>query len=608
MTDLKLIRNFCIIAHIDHGKSTLADRFIDVCGAVEERKMKDQVLDRMDLERERGITIKLQAVRLNFLSGDGNTYELNLIDTPGHVDFAYEVSRSLKACEGAILLVDAAQGIEAQTLANLYLALDADLEIIPVLNKIDLPVARPDEVAAEICSIIGGKPEDVLRASGKTGEGVQDLLEEVIKRVEPPKGDADSPLRALIFDSHFDKYRGVVTYCRVFDGKISARDQLMMMSTGRKYEVGEVGIFSPEMMPVKDLSAGEVGYVVSGIKSVGDSRVGDTITTAANPASSPIEGYAEAQSLVFCSFYPTQAEDVEELKKALEKLQLNDAALHFEQESSEALGFGFRCGFLGLLHMEIVQERLEREYDIDLVITSPSVVYHVYMKSGDMLTVDNPSKYPDLTKIDHIEEPTVKASIIVPSKYFSQIIELAKKKRGEFLGSEYIGNDRMNLSFRLPLADILYDFYDNLKTISRGLASFEYHFDEYQQSDLVKVDILVNGEKAEALSFICHRSDSHYRGRKVVEKLQKTIRRHQFQIPLQAAIGNTMIARMNIAPLRKDVTSKCYGGDISRKRKLLERQKKGKARMKMIGNVDIPQDAFLSVLTYDQAIKGNKDD
>ncbi|MCB1220074.1 MAG: elongation factor 4 [Planctomycetales bacterium] len=608
MTDLKLIRNFCIIAHIDHGKSTLADRFIDVCGAVEERKMKDQVLDRMDLERERGITIKLQAVRLNFLSRDGNTYELNLIDTPGHVDFAYEVSRSLKACEGAILLVDAAQGIEAQTLANLYLALDADLEIIPVLNKIDLPVARPDEVAAEICSIIGGKPEDVLRASGKTGDGVQELLEEVIKRVDPPKGDSESPLRALIFDSHFDKYRGVVTYCRVFDGKISARDQLMMMSTGRKYEVGEVGIFSPEMMPVKDLSAGEVGYVVSGIKSVGDSRVGDTITTAANPASAPIEGYAEAQSLVFCSFYPTQAEDVEELKKALEKLQLNDAALHFEQESSEALGFGFRCGFLGLLHMEIVQERLEREYDIDLVITSPSVVYHVYMKSGDMLTVDNPSKYPDLTKIDHIEEPTVKASIIVPSKYFSQIIELAKKKRGEFLGSEYIGNDRMNLSFRLPLADILYDFYDNLKTISRGLASFEYHFDEYQQSDLVKVDILVNGEKAEALSFICHRSDSHYRGRKVVEKLQKTIRRHQFQIPLQAAIGNTMIARMNIAPLRKDVTSKCYGGDISRKRKLLERQKKGKARMKMIGNVDIPQDAFLSVLTYDQAIKGNKDD
>ncbi len=603
MTDLNLIRNFCIIAHIDHGKSTLADRFIDVCGTVDERKMQNQVLDRMDLERERGITIKLQAVRMNFQSADGNLYELNLIDTPGHVDFTYEVSRSLRACEGAILLVDAAQGIEAQTLANLYLALDADLEIIPVLNKIDLPVARPDEVAEEICSIIGGKPEDILRASGKTGEGVPELLEEVIRRVDAPKGNRESPLTALIFDSHFDKYRGVVTYCRVFDGRITAKDQLQMMSTGRKYEVGEVGVFSPDMMPVERLEAGEVGYVVSGIKSVFDARVGDTITNALKPAEKAIEGYAEAQSLVFCSFYPTLADDVEELKKALEKLQLNDAALHFEQESSEALGFGFRCGFLGLLHMEIVQERLEREYDIDLVITSPSVVYHVFLKNGSMLTVDNPSKYPDLTKIERIEEPTVRASIIVPSKYFSQIIELAKKRRGEFISSEYLGNERMNLSFMLPLADILYDFYDNLKTISRGLASFEYHFDEYQQSDLVKVDILVNGERAEALSFICHRSDSHYRGRKVVEKLQKTIRRHQFQIPLQAAIGNTMIARMNIAPLRKDVTSKCYGGDISRKRKLLDRQKKGKARMKMIGNVDIPQEAFLSVLTYDQATK-----
>lgn len=608
MTDLKQIRNFCIIAHIDHGKSTLADRFIDVCGAVDERKMKDQVLDRMDLERERGITIKLQAVRLSFNSADGNTYELNLIDTPGHVDFTYEVSRSLRACEGAILLVDAAQGIEAQTLANLYLALEADLEIIPVLNKVDLPVARPDEVAAEICSIIGGKPEDILRASGKTGEGVVELLEEVIRRVNHPTGDREAPLRALIFDSHFDKYRGVVTYCRVFDGRVKARDQLQMMSTGRKYEVGEVGYFSPEMERVDSLEAGEVGYVVSGIKSVGDARVGDTITTAVNPALEAIPGYAEAQSLVFCSFYPTQADDVEELKKALEKLQMNDAALHYEQESSEALGFGFRCGFLGLLHMEIVQERLEREYDLDLVLTSPSVVYQVFLKNGSMILIDNPSKYPEVTKIQHIEEPTVHATIIVPSKYFSQIIELAKKRRGEFISSEYIGNDRMNLTFMLPLADILYDFYDNLKTISRGLASFEYHFDAYKQSDLVKVDILVNGERAEALSFICHRSESHYRGRKVVEKLQKTIRRHQFQIPLQAAIGNTMIARMNIAAMRKDVTSKCYGGDISRKRKLLDRQKKGKARMKMVGNVDIPQDAFMSVLTYDQVTKSGKGD
>ncbi|MBN2082830.1 elongation factor 4 [bacterium] len=597
------IRNFCIIAHIDHGKSTLADRVIDLCGAIEDRKMQEQVLDRMDLERERGITIKLQAVRLNYPSNDGQTYELNLIDTPGHVDFTYEVSRSLKACEGAILLVDAAQGIEAQTLANLYLALDADLEIIPVLNKIDLPVARPEEVAKEIVQVIGGRPEEILAVSAKTGQGVEAVLEEVVKRIPPPEGDDDAPLRALVFDSHYDKYRGVITYCRVFDGTVKVNDQLLMVSTKKKYEVGEVGVFSPEMLPVDSLKAGEVGYIVSGIKTITEARVGDTITYATRPSTKPISGFQEAKPLVFCSFYPSLAEDVDELRASLEKLKLNDAALHFEQESSEALGFGFRCGFLGLLHMEIIQERLEREYDLDLVSTSPSVVYQVHMKDGSLLVIDNPARYPELTRIDFIEEPVVEAQIIVPGKYMSQVIELAKKRRGDFVNSEYIGADRLNLTFRLPLAEILYDFYDNIKSLSRGLASFDYHFAGYQRADLVKVDILVNAEAATALSFICHRDEAHYRGKKVVEKLQRTIPRHQFQIPLQAAIGTNIVARMNVAPLRKDVTAKCYGGDITRKRKLLEKQKKGKARMKMIGSVDIPQEAFLAVLTYDTPAK-----
>ena len=603
MSDLSHIRNFCIIAHIDHGKSTLADRIIELTGAVEERKMQDQLLDKMDLERERGITIKLQAVRLRFNSSDGRSYQFNLIDTPGHVDFSYEVSRSLRACEGAILLVDAAQGIEAQTLANLYLALEADLEIIPVLNKIDLPTARPDEVAKEITAIVGGDQEEILKVSGKTGSGVEELLEQIVRKIPPPQGGRDKPLRALVFDSHYDKYRGVITYCRVFDGEVKARRNLLMLSTRKKYEVGEVGIFQPEMMRVDSLGAGEVGYIASGIKDIADARVGDTITYAETPNTEAIPGYREAKPLVFCSFYPSNAEQVDELKSALEKLRLNDAALHYEQENSEALGFGFRCGFLGMLHMEIIQERLEREYDLDLVSTSPSVVYHVYLKNGEHLIIDNPSKYPDLTKIEHIDEPIVDAQIIVPSRYMSAIIELTKKRRGDFLNSEYIGSDRLNLHFKLPLAEILYDFYDNLKTITRGLASFDYNHSGYKTDDLVKVDILVNGEKAEALSFICHRSEAHYRGRKVVEKLQHTIPRHQFQIPLQAAIGSTIVARMNIAPLRKDVTAKCYGGDITRKRKLLDRQKRGKARMKTIGNVEIPQEAFLSVLTYDEPAK-----
>jgi len=603
MSKLDHIRNFCIIAHIDHGKSTLADRFIDICDAVEDRKMKEQVLDRMDLERERGITIKLQAVRLSYPANDGNTYQLNLIDTPGHVDFAYEVSRSLKACEGAILLVDAAQGIEAQTLANLYLALDADLEIIPVMNKVDLPVARPDEVAEEIVQVIGGSEEDILAVSAKTGQGVEAVLEQVIKMVPAPQGSTDEKLNALIFDSHYDKYRGVITYCRVFDGEVKSGDQLLMMSTKKKYELAETGVFSPEMEKVDKLSAGEVGYLVSGIKTLNEAQVGDTITSVYEPTDKPISGFQAAKPLVFCSLYPSMAEDVDELRASLDKLKLNDASLHYEQESSEALGFGFRCGFLGLLHMEIIQERLEREYDLDLVTTSPSVVYHVYLKDGEMLIVDNPAKYPDPTKVERIEEPVVSAQIIVPSKYMSQVIELSKKRRGEFVTSEYIGADRLNLTFKLPLAEILYDFYDNIKSISRGYASFDYHFDGYQVSNLVKVDILVNAEKADALSFICHRDEAHYRGKKVVEKLQRTIPRHQFQVPLQAAVGNNIVARMNVAPLRKDVTAKCYGGDISRKRKLLERQKKGKARMKMIGSVDIPQEAFLAVLTYDQPKK-----
>ena len=603
MTAQADIRNFCIIAHIDHGKSTLADRFIDLCGAIEDRKMKEQVLDRMDLERERGITIKLQAVRLAYPANDGQVYELNLIDTPGHVDFTYEVSRSLKACEGAILLVDAAQGIEAQTLANLYLALDADLEIIPVLNKIDLPVARTEEVAEEIIQVIGGRRDEILAVSAKTGEGVEQVLEAVVRRVPPPGGSADERLAALVFDSHYDKYRGVITYCRVFDGEVRAGDRLLMMSTDKKYEVAEVGVFTPEMAPVDSLSAGEVGYIVSGIKTITEARVGDTVTFAQQPVERPISGFREAKPLVFCSFYPSLAEDVDELRASLEKLRLNDAALHYEQESSEALGFGFRCGFLGLLHMEIVQERLEREYDLDLVSTSPSVVYHVYLKDGSELTLDNPARWPQVTRIERTEEPVVEAQIIVSSKYMSQVIELCKKRRGDFTGSEYIGADRLNLSFRLPLAEILYDFYDNIKSLSRGLASFDYHFAGYQRADLVKVDILVNAEAATALSFICHRDEAHYRGKKVVEKLQRTIPRHQFQIPLQAAVGNNIVARMNVAPLRKDVTAKCYGGDITRKRKLLERQKKGKARMKMIGSVDIPQEAFLAVLTYDTPAK-----
>jgi len=603
MAELANIRNFCIVAHIDHGKSTLADRFIDVCGTVDERKMQEQVLDRMDLERERGITIKLQAVRLAYPADDGQTYELNLIDTPGHVDFTYEVSRSLKACEGAILLVDAAQGIEAQTLANLYMALEADLEIIPVLNKIDLPVARPAEVADEIVQVIGGRREEILAVSAKTGEGVEAVLEAMVRQVPPPAGDSTAPLRALVFDSHYDKYRGVITYCRVFDGRVKAGDQLLMMSTRKKYEVGEVGVFTPEMQAVDSLSAGEVGYIVSGIKTVSEARVGDTVTFALRPADKPISGYQEAKPLVFCSFYPSLAEDVDELRASLEKLALNDAALHYEQESSEALGFGFRCGFLGLLHMEIIQERLEREYDLDLVSTSPSVVYRVHLKDGSLLVMDNPARYPDPTKVDFIEEPVVEAQILVPSKYMSHVIELSKKRRGELKGTDYIGADRLNLSFTLPLAEILYDYYDNLKSLSRGLASFDYHFAGYQRADLVKVDILVNGEPATALSFVCHRDEAHYRGKKVVEKLQRTIPRHQFQIPLQAAIGTNIVARMNVAPLRKDVTAKCYGGDITRKRKLLERQKKGKARMKMIGSVDIPQEAFLAVLTYDTPAK-----
>ncbi|MDQ3023535.1 MAG: translation elongation factor 4 [bacterium] len=600
MAVLSHIRNFCIIAHIDHGKSTLADRIIDLTGSIDERKMHDQVLDRMDLERERGITIKLQAVRLSYPGLDGNTYQINLIDTPGHVDFTYEVSRSLRACEGALLLVDAAQGIEAQTLANLYLAIEAGLEIIPVLNKIDLPTARPDEVAAEIVSIIGGKPEDILHVSGKTGLGVPELLEEIVKRIPPPQTVPGAPLRALIFDSHYDKYRGVIIYCRVFEGSVKAGDSVLLMSNRHKYEVGEVGTFSPEIQRVDALHSGEVGYIVSGIKTVTESRVGDTITSSIAPAKESIIGYREPKPLVFCSLYTSQAEGVDELRSALEKLKLNDAALYYEQESSEALGFGFRCGFLGLLHMEIVQERLEREYDLDLVTTSPSVVYNAYLSNGDLVVVDNISRYPEPTKTQRVEEPIVSAQVIVPSRYFSAVIDLVKKRRGEFVNSEHIGGDRLNLSFIIPMAEILYDFYDNLKTLSRGYASFDYHFKGYRESDLVKVDILVNSMKADPLSFICHRSESAYRGRKVVEQLQRTIPRHQFQIPIQAAVGSNVIARQNIAPMRKDVTAKCYGGDISRKRKLLDRQKEGKARMKMIGRVDIPQEAFLAVLRFDE--------
>ena len=593
------IRNFCIIAHIDHGKSTLADRMLGITGVVEDRNMRAQYLDRMDIERERGITIKSQAVRLPWKSGiDGQDYILNMIDTPGHVDFTYEVSRSLAACEGAILLVDCAQGIEAQTLANLYLAMENNLTIIPVLNKIDLPAAQPEKFAEELANLIGCKPEDCLRVSGKTGEGVEVLLDQIVKQLPPPVGDPKAPTRALIFDSVYDSYRGVVTYVRVVDGHLSPRDQIQMYSTGVRHEMLEVGVISPEPIASKGLGVGEVGYLITGVKDVRQSRVGDTVTTYNNPATVPLAGYADPKPMVFSGLFPLDGAEYPMLREALDKLQLNDAALVFEPESSAALGFGFRCGFLGLLHMEIVLERLEREAGLTLISTAPSVVYNVTLDDGKKLTVTNPSEYPD-GKIAEVNEPIVKATILAPSEFIGTIMELCQQRRGIQKGMDYLSEDRIEIRYTLPLAEIVFDFFDQLKSRTRGYASLDYEPIGEEAGDLVKVDILLQGEKVDAFSQIVHRDKAYTYGVKMTEKLKELIPRQQFEVPIQAAIGAKIIARENIRAIRKDVLAKCYGGDITRKRKLLEKQKEGKKRMKMVGRVEVPQEAFIAALTTD---------
>ena len=593
------IRNFCIIAHIDHGKSTLADRMLGITGVVEDRNMRAQYLDRMDIERERGITIKSQAVRLPWRSGiDGQDYILNMIDTPGHVDFTYEVSRSLAACEGAILLVDCAQGIEAQTLANLYLAMENNLTIIPVLNKIDLPAAQPEKFAIELANLIGCKPEDCLRVSGKTGEGVEVLLDQIVKQLPPPVGDPKAPTRALIFDSVYDSYRGVVTYVRVIDGHLSPRDQIQMYSTGVRHEMLEVGVISPEPIASKGLGVGEVGYLITGVKDVRQSRVGDTVTTYNNPATVALAGYKDPKPMVFSGLFPLDGAEYLMLREALDKLQLNDAALVFEQESSAALGFGFRCGFLGLLHMEIVRERLEREAGLTLISTAPSVVYNVTLEDGKDLVVTNPSEYPD-GKIFEVKEPIVKATILAPSEFIGTIMELCQQRRGVQKGMDYLSEDRIEIRYTLPLAEIVFDFFDQLKSRTRGYASLDYEPIGEEPGDLVKVDILLQGEKVDAFSQIVHREKAYTYGVKMTEKLKELIPRQQFEVPIQAAIGAKIIARENIRAIRKDVLAKCYGGDITRKRKLLEKQKEGKKRMKMVGRVEVPQEAFIAALTTD---------
>ena len=596
MTAKSNIRNFCIIAHIDHGKSTLADRLLEYTGTVASRDMTKQLLDSMDLEQERGITIKLQAVRLKYSADNGEEYELNLIDTPGHVDFNYEVSRSLAACEGALLVVDAVQGIEAQTLANTYLAVGNDLEIIPVINKIDLPSADPDEVCKQIEDVIGLDASQAIRASAKTGEGTHEILEAIVRLIPPPKGDENEPLSALIFDSHFDSYRGTIPYIRVVNGKIEKGMIIQMMGSGKTMEVTETGIFTPQAKPVERLSAGEVGYFAAAIKNVRDTQVGDTVTEKENSAPFPLPGYRPAQSMVYCGLYPVENKDYDDLKDALEKLQLNDAALVFEVETSAALGFGFRCGFLGLLHMEIVKERLEREYDLNLLITAPSVNYRATKTDGTVLYVDNPVKLPDANALALIEEPYVKATIMAPSEFIGAIMEIVRERRGGFINMEYITPTRVMMMYDLPLSEIIYDFFDQLKSRTRGYASLDYELAGYKQADLVKLDILVNDQIVDALSCIVHKDKAYYRGRALVQSLRGLIPRQLFEIPVQAAIGNKVIARESVKALRKDVISKCYGGDISRKRKLLEKQKEGKKRMKQVGNVEIPQEAFMAVL------------
>ncbi len=594
-TEPSRLRNFCIIAHIDHGKSTLADRMLQLTGIVEGRQMREQYLDRMDIERERGITIKSQAVRMPWVA-DGQMYALNMIDTPGHVDFSYEVSRSLAACEGAILLVDAAQGIEAQTLANLYLALDNDLEIIPVLNKIDLPAAEPDRYAGELAQLIGCESEDVLRVSGKTGEGVAELLNTVVQKVPAPVGDADAPARALIFDSVYDAYRGVVTYVRMVDGSLAPKDRIKMMSTGAEHELLEIGVISPEPLPSKGLSVGEVGYLITGVKDVRQSKVGDTVTLAKTGASDALEGYVEPKPMVFSGLYPLDGSDYPDLREALDRLKLSDAALVYEPETSVALGFGFRCGFLGLLHLEIVRERLEREFGIDLIATAPSVVYDVTLDTGDHVEVTNPSEFPT-GRIAVVEEPVVNAAILAPKDYVGTIMELCQSRRGNLLGMEYLGEDRVEIRYSIPLAEIVFDFFDQLKSKTAGYASLDYEPSGQQEADLVKVDILLQGDRVDAFSAIVHKDKAYAYGVLMTGRLRDLIPRQQFEVPIQAAIGARIIARETIRAVRKDVIAKCYGGDITRKRKLLEKQKEGKRRMKMVGRVEVPQDAFIMALS-----------
>lgn len=590
------IRNFCIIAHIDHGKTTLSDRLLEYTGTIPEREIKEQVLDMMDLERERGITIKAKAVRMIYRADDGQNYLLNLIDTPGHVDFNYEVSRSLAACEGALLVIDASQGIEAQTLANTYLALEHDLEIIPVINKIDLPGAEPERVKQEIEDVIGLPADDALLISAKEGIGIKEVLEAIVKRIPAPKGSESEPLKALIFDSLYDPYKGAIAFVRIAQGKIEPKQKIKMMSTGKVFEVTEVGIFSPEMVSTDSLSAGEVGYVVAGIKNVKDTRVGDTITDAENPATEPLPGYKKAMPMVFCGVYPADGEDYEKLREAFEKLQLNDASLFFEPETSAALGFGFRCGFLGLLHMEIIQERLEREYGLNLITTAPSVIYKIKMTNGEEMMVDNPTNFPEPSKIEHIEEPYVEASIMLPTEYVGAVMELCQEKRGIFKDMQYLSEKRVLMRYDMPLSEIIYDFFNQLKSRTKGYASLDYELTGYRKSDLCKVDILINGELVDALSFIVHKEKAYARARQLVEKLKEVIPRHLFEIPIQAAIGGRIIARETIKALRKNVLAKCYGGDVTRKKKLLEKQKEGKKRMRQLGKVEVPQEAFMSVL------------
>ena len=597
----KHIRNFCIVAHIDHGKSTLADRLIQKTGLLTDREMQEQVLDNMDLERERGITIKSQAVRLIYRAQDGEEYQFNLIDTPGHVDFNYEVSRSLAACEGAVLIVDAAHGIEAQTLANVYLALDNNLEILPVINKIDLPSANPKWAKQEIEDIIGIPAEDAPEISAKNGINIEEVLERIITDIPAPAGDVNAPLKALVFDSVYDQYRGVIVLMRVFDGSIRKGSRVKMMATGKEFDVVEVGIFGPgRFLPVDELSAGMVGYFTASIKTVSDTRVGDTVTLAENPTAEALPGYKKVNPMVYCGIFPVDGAKYPDLRDALEKLQLNDAALFFEPETSVALGFGFRCGFLGLLHLEIIQERLEREYNLDLVTTAPSVIYKVYLTDGTSFDLSNPSNMPDPARIEKMEEPIVKAEIMLPKDYVGPIMELCQQRRGEYISMEYLDSSRVMLTYHMPLNEIIYDFFDVLKSRSRGYASFDYSLLGYQESELVKLDILVNREPVDALSFIVHKDSATERGRKMCEKLKKEIPRHLFEIPIQAAIGSKIIARETISAMRKDVLAKCYGGDISRKKKLLEKQKEGKKRMRQIGSVEVPQKAFMSVLKLDE--------